>query len=85
MYKITLALDFGKNTYYIEKCFKLKFLSIKFHTKKSVGACVYLPQECNYGAPKISLKYYIVLKRESRFNLELETAKNTHYIKKCLK
>ncbi len=32
-----------------------------------------------------SLKYYNVLKRESRFNLGLNAVKNTHYIKKCFK
>ncbi len=32
-----------------------------------------------------SLKYYNVLRRESRFSLELKAAKNKHYIKKCFK
>ncbi len=32
-----------------------------------------------------SLKHYNALKQNNTFTLELNTAKNTHYIKKCLK
>ncbi len=32
-----------------------------------------------------SLKHYNILKREKRFTLKLDAAKNTHYIKKCYK
>ncbi len=32
-----------------------------------------------------SLKYYCVLKWESRFTLGVDAAKNTHCIKKCSK
>ncbi len=31
------------------------------------------------------LKYYYVLKWESKFTLGLNTVKNTYYIKKCFK
>ncbi len=43
------------------------------------------PLKWNYGAPTLTcLKYYNVLKHESRFILALNTAKNTYYIKKIL-
>ncbi len=48
----TLGLNAAKNTDYMEKRFKLKLFRIKFSTKKSVGAYVYLPPEWSYGAPK---------------------------------
>ncbi len=60
-------------------------LSIKFHTKKSVGAYVYLAQEPSLGLQILQSLKYDVLKCKSRFTLRLETAKNTHYIKKCFK
>ncbi len=41
----TLGLNTAKNTPCIKKCFKQKLSSIKFATKNSVGAYVYLPQE----------------------------------------
>ncbi len=45
MCKITLGLDAAKITDYIEKLFKQKLFKIKFPTKNSEGAHVYLPQE----------------------------------------
>ncbi len=39
----TLELKTAKNTHYIKIALKLKLLSIKFLTKKSNGAHVYLP------------------------------------------
>ncbi len=43
--KFTFGLNTAKNTHYIKKSFKLKLLNIKFCTKKSVSAHVYLLQE----------------------------------------
>ncbi len=54
--------------------------------KNSVGAYVYLPPGVELGLQKLlSLKYYNAQKWESRFTLELNAAKNMHYIKKCFK
>ncbi len=39
----TLGLNTAKNTDYIKKSFKLNLLRIKFPTKNSAGAHVYLP------------------------------------------
>ncbi len=40
-------------------------MSIKFLTKKSAGAYVYLPQEWNMGLQRLKcFKYYYLLKRE---------------------
>ncbi len=64
--RFTLGLNTTKNTDYFQKFFKLKLLSIKFLTKKSVGAYVYLRQEWNCGAPKVAfLKYCNALKWEN--------------------
>ncbi len=54
--------------------------SIKFPTKKSVVAYVYPGVKGLQRLP--CLKYYNVLKRESRFTLGLNAAKNTDYRKK---
>ncbi len=43
--RFTLELKTVEITDYIRKCFKLKLLSIKILTKKSVDAHVHLPQE----------------------------------------
>ncbi len=56
MRKFTSGLNAAKNTEYIEKCFEQKLFRIKFPTKKSVGAYVYLhphpPSHCKArGAP----------------------------------
>ncbi len=47
---------------------------------------IFLFPQVELGAPKmVCLKYYIVLIRENRFTLGLNTAKNMHYMKKYLK
>ncbi len=44
------------------------------------------PRSGATGLQKLSsLIYYNVLKREMRFTLKLDAAKNTHYIKTCFK
>ncbi len=53
--RINLGLEIAKNTHYIKKFFKKKLLSIKFNTKKSVGAYVYLPQDRNSGDTKTAI------------------------------
>ncbi len=49
----TLGLNAAKIIDYIEKCFKRKLRRIKFPTKNSVDADLYLPQEWSYNAPNI--------------------------------
>ncbi len=44
-----LGLDAAKITNYIKKRFNQKLVNIKFFTKKSVDAHVYLPQEWSWG------------------------------------
>ncbi len=53
--KFTLRLNAAESTDYIKKFLKQNFLSIKFFTKKSVGAYVYLGQEWSSGASKIDM------------------------------
>ncbi len=48
---------------------------MEFPTKKSVGANVYLPQECNYGAPKICVFEIWQCTTMRKFILELYVAK----------
>ncbi len=43
--RFTVELNAAENTSYIKKYFKYKLLNMKFPTKKSAGACVYLCQE----------------------------------------
>ncbi len=43
--RFTFGLNAAKSTYCIEKCFKQKLYKIKFPTKNSVGASLYLPLE----------------------------------------
>ncbi len=63
-------------------------LGIEFHTKKSASAYVYPPPQWSWGGGEEGVErhlYYNVEKRETRFTLGLDTAKNTHHIKKRLK
>ncbi len=54
--------------------------------QKCQGAYVYLSQEGSKVFQELPfLKYYNVSKWESRFTLELNAAKNKHYIQKCFK
>ena len=41
--RITLGLNAAKNISFMEKCLKRKLFRMKFSTKKSVVACLYLP------------------------------------------
>ncbi len=50
-----LGLNAAKNTDYMEKCLKQKLHRIKFPTKNSVEAYLYLHQEWSYWAPKIGV------------------------------
>ncbi len=43
--KFTLGLKTARNTNYIKNCFKQKLLRLKFPTKNSVDAYLYLSQE----------------------------------------
>ncbi len=63
-----------------------KFLSVKFHTKKSVDLHVYLSHWSGArGHQRLpTLKYYNLLKWESRFTLGINIVKNTNYIRKRL-
>ncbi len=54
-----------------------------FCTEKSTSTYVYLSTEWSKGARNIDMvKYYFILKQKNTFNLGLNTAKNTHQIKK---
>ncbi len=61
--RFTFWLNDVKTTNYIEKSFKLKVSTIKFHTKKSVGAHIYFLQEWSYGAPKIGMSQILYWNR----------------------
>ncbi len=45
--RFTLGLNAAENTHHLQKSFKRKLFRIKFRTKKSVSAYVYLPLEWN--------------------------------------
>ncbi len=61
-------------------------LSIKFCTKKSEAQLSISSMAGATGLQILSsMKYYTVLKWESRFTLWLDAAINTHYIKKGFK
>ncbi len=69
MKKFTLELSAAKNIDYIEKYFKGKLQRIKFPTKNSVDACLYLPLKWSYGAPKIGvfeILYYTEMEENLR-------------------
>ncbi len=67
----TLGLKGVEHNYYIKKCFKRKLHRIKFSTKKSVDAYLYLPPEWSEGLQRSPFfKCYTVLKRESRFTFD---------------
>ncbi len=84
--RFTLGLDTAKITNVIEKYFKRKLLRIKFPTKNSAGAHVYLSQKLSLGVQRLSsFRYYIVLKWDYRFALELSGAKISEYIEKRFK
>ncbi len=51
--KFNLGLNAPKTANYIEKYFKKKLFRIKFPTKNSVDAHLYLPQELNKKVPKV--------------------------------
>ncbi len=42
-------MNTAKSTNYIEKCFNQKLFKIKFPTKNTADAYLYLPQEWNWG------------------------------------
>ncbi len=83
--RFTLGLNAAKTNDYIRKCFKQKLFEIKFLTKNLVDTDLSPPRgELGGGAQRLlCLKYYDVLKEESRFTLGLNAAKNTD-IKKML-
>ncbi len=85
--KINFKAERYKNTYDNKKGFDQKLFRIKFPTKNSVDAYLYLPQERSYGTPNIChfLIYYYVLEWKSRFTLGLNAAKSTDCIEKCFK
>ncbi len=59
--RFTLGLNAEKNTDYIEKWFKQKLHKIKFSTKNSKEANLYLPLEWSYGASKMCPVWKIVI------------------------
>ncbi len=65
----------------MKKYFKQKLFRIKFPKKNSVEAYLYLPQEEARGLQKWPFLKYNMQEWESKFTLELTTAKNTDYIK----
>ncbi len=78
-----LQLNAAKTNDYIKKYFKKKLFVIKFHTKKSVGAYVYLPKSGARGLQCLPcLKYYKVWKWESIFTLGLTRPKLPIILKK---
>ncbi len=73
----------AKSFNYIKKHFKQKLSKIKFSTKNSMDANIYLPQEWSYGAPKIPHFLNNALIWKSRFSLWLRAVKSTSYVEKC--
>ncbi len=63
----------------IDKCFEQKLYKIKFPTKNSEGARLYLLQEWSQRAPKICQFWNSALEWESMFTLGLSAAKSTDY------
>ncbi len=62
-----------------KNCPELNFLQ-----KNSLGAYVCLLRSEAKGLPRLpSSKYFNVQKWESSFTLDLDAARNAHYIKKC--
>ncbi len=67
--RFSLEPNAAKNTCHIKKCLQQKLFGIKFHTKNSVDACFYLPQEWTYGCKTLAIfeTDCNVLEWESRF------------------
>ncbi len=53
--RFSLGPNATKNTCHIKKCLKQKLFRIKFHTKNSVNAYFYLPQEWTYGYQTLAI------------------------------
>ncbi len=53
--RFILELKVAKNSEFIKKCLKQKLFEIKFPTKNSVDAYLYLGQEWSQEAPKIAI------------------------------
>ncbi len=83
--RFTLRLNTAKNTYFMKKASNKSCLKSNFAQKKSESSYVYLPHEWSQGPRRsVCLKSYNVQKWEIRFTLVLNTAKNTHFMKKRL-
>ncbi len=80
-----MELNAAKSTSYIEKCFKQKLSEIKFPTKNSLDAYLYLTQEWNQGLPNTCHFLNNALKWESRLTLWLNVGKSTDCVEKCFK
>ncbi len=77
--RFTLGLNDAKNTDYIKKCFRQKFLRIKFPTKNPVDTYLHPSQEWNQGLQRLPcLKYYDALEWESKFTARLNAPKNIY-------
>ncbi len=78
----TLGQNTPKSSNYIKKCFKQKLSKIKFFTKNSCDANLYLAQEWSYRAPNIRHFLNNALVWKSTFSLGLNAVKSINYIEK---
>ncbi len=82
MKKFTLELNAAKNISYIEKCFKQNLHGIKFSTKNSAYAYLYLPLGWSQGVLRLDfLKYYNALRWKKIF----EAPSPTLWVDRCMR
>ncbi len=68
--RFNLGLKTVKNADYIEKYFKEKLFGIKFPTKNSVDAYIYVTREWSWGAPKICHFLNLGMEKKVHFRAE---------------
>ncbi len=84
--RFTLVLIAAKNIDYIKKLYDKKLLRITILTKNSLNAYLLSTSGVEQGSLRlICLKYYNVLKWESRCTFGLNTATNINYFQKHFK
>ncbi len=65
-----LGRNTAKNAHYIEKYFKENLFRIKYPTKKSVGAYIYLAEEWSFGTIKICHFLNLGIAKQVHFGAE---------------
>ncbi len=85
MWKFTLELNAAKNIDYIDKWFKQKLHRIKFSTKNSMDACLYLLLEWRLGSSKDLCFWNFIMHWNEKVHFRVERCKNIDYIEKCFK